>query len=254
MKTLVIIPTYNEAANLPRIVEAIFALNIPNLEILVVDDNSPDGTGRLAEELARAYQGRLYVLHRPNKSGLGRAYIAGFAYALAHGADYIIQMDADFSHSPAYIPQMLEKIADYDVVVGSRYVPGGSVAPNWSLYRKLLSLWGSRIYAPFVLGLKVHDATSGFKCFRRQALAGIDLSQVRSNGYAFQVEMAYICQQKGYRVYELPIHFVDRTDGQSKMNWRIGLEAMWRVWQIKWQHARPALSTTGTQKPRDETL
>jgi dolichol-phosphate mannosyltransferase len=236
LKTTVVMPTYNEAENLAKMAEAIFGLDVPGLEILVVDDNSPDGTGRLADELGSTYSGRLQVLHRQEKQGLGRAYVAGFTHALEQGADYIVEMDADFSHSPSYLPVMVGKMAEYDVVVGSRYVPGGSVDASWSAYRKLLSWWGGHVYAPLVLGLSVHDATTGFKCFRRKALAGIVLESVRSNGYAFQVEMAYICQRKGYRVCELPIHFVDRTTGTSKMNWRISAEAMWRVWQIRWRH------------------
>ena len=236
VRTMVVLPTYNEMENLPRMVQAIFALGVPGMEILVVDDNSPDGTGRLADEIAQANPERVRVLHRPGKQGLGRAYVAGFKRALELGADYIIEMDADFSHSPSYLPKMIEKIADYDVVVGSRYVAGGSVDKNWSFNRKLLSWWGSRVYAPVILGLPVHDATGGFKCFRRQALGAIDLDQVRSNGYAFQVEMNYICARKGFRIYELPIHFEDRQQGTSKMDWRISAEAMWRVWQIKFRH------------------
>jgi dolichol-phosphate mannosyltransferase len=235
-RTMIVLPTYNEMENLSLMVQAIFALGLPGLEILVVDDNSPDGTGRLADEIALADPERVRVLHRAGKQGLGRAYVAGFKRALELGADYIIEMDADFSHSPSYLPKMIEKMAEYDVVVGSRYVPGGSVDKNWSLSRKLLSWWGSRVYAPLILGLPVHDATGGFKCFRRQALNAIDLDQVRSNGYAFQVEMNYICARKGFRIYELPIHFADRKQGTSKMDWRISAEAMWRVWQIKFRH------------------
>ena len=233
---MVVLPTYNEAENLPKIVAAIFAQNVPGMEILVVDDNSPDGTGRLADELSQTHAGRVHVLHRPGKQGLGRAYVAGFKRAIELGADHIIEMDADFSHPPSALPAMVEKMADYDVVVGSRYVPGGGVASNWSPYRRLLSWWGSRVYAPIILGLTVHDATGGFKCFRRQALQAIDLDAVRSNGYTFQVEMNYICDRKGFRIYELPFHFEDRTLGKSKMDWRISLEAMWRVWQIKFRY------------------
>jgi dolichol-phosphate mannosyltransferase len=217
-------------------IAALLGLDLPGLEVLVVDDNSPDGTGRLADDLVAANPGRVHVLHRPGKQGLGRAYVAGFKQALALGGDNIIEMDADFSHSPDYLPPMVAKMADYDVVVGSRYVAGGSVDQHWSLSRKLLSWWGSRVYAPLILGLKVHDATGGFKCFRRLALQGIPLDEVRSNGYAFQVEMNYICSRKGYRIYELPIHFEDRARGQSKMNWRISAEAMWRVWQIRFRY------------------
>lgn len=236
MRTIVVLPTYNEAENLPRMIAAILGLGLPGMEVLVVDDNSPDGTGRLADELAQAHPGTVHVLHRAGKQGLGRAYVAGFKRALELGADYIVEMDADFSHPPSMLPKMIEKMADYDVVVGSRYVPGGSVDEHWSSYRKLLSWWGSRVYAPLILGLRVHDATGGFKCFRRQALEAIDLESVRSNGYTFQVEMNYICDRKGFRIYELPFHFEDRSLGQSKMNWRISLEAMWRVWQIRFRH------------------
>ena len=233
---MVVLPTYNEAENLPKIAAAIFAQNVPGMEILVVDDNSPDGTGRLADELSKSEAGRVHVLHRPGKQGLGRAYIDGFKRALALGADLILEMDADFSHPPSVLPMMVAKMADYDVVVGSRYVPGGAVAANWSWHRRLLSWWGSRVYAPTILGLGVHDATGGFKCFRRQVLEAIDLDAVRSNGYTFQVEMNYICDRKGFRIHELPFHFEDRTLGKSKMDWRIGLEAMWRVWQIKFRY------------------
>ncbi len=236
MKTVVVLPTYNEAENLPRMVDALLSQPVDDLAILVVDDNSPDGTGKIAEDLSNSKPGKVNVLHRPGKQGLGRAYVAGFTRALEMGADYIVEMDSDFSHPPSAVPQMVAKMADYDVVVGSRYVPGGSVDRNWSAYRKLLSWWGSRVYAPVILGLSVHDATGGFKCFRRMALQSIDLEGVRSNGYTFQVEMNYICHRKGFRIYELPFHFEDRTLGKSKMNWRISAEAMWRVWQIRFSH------------------
>lgn len=236
MKTVVVLPTYNEAENLPRMVDALLSLPVADLAVLVVDDNSPDGTGKLADDLSAASPGRVAVLHRPGKQGLGRAYVAGFKRALEMGADYIVEMDSDFSHPPAAVAEMVAKMPGYDLVVGSRYVPGGSVDKNWSAYRKLLSWWGSRVYAPLILGLSVHDATGGFKCFRRAVLQAIDLDSVRSNGYTFQVEMNYICHRKGFRIYELPFHFEDRTMGKSKMNWRISVEAMWRVWQIRFSH------------------
>jgi dolichol-phosphate mannosyltransferase len=231
--TLIIMPTYNEAANLPAIVTELFALPLDNrLEILVVDDNSPDGTGRVADELAARYPGRLHVVHRERKMGLGTAYVTGFRYALAHGADYVVEMDADFSHSPVYLPVLLEKVRDYDVVVGSRYVDGGGVDRRWGPWRRFLS-WGGNLYARLVTGLAVHDTTAGFKCFRRQALQGLDLDKIRSDGYAFQIEVAYACQKKGYRLCEVPIFFEERTTGRSKMSGRIVLEAIWRVWDIR---------------------
>lgn len=236
MKLMVVLPTYNEAENLPAIISAIFALNVDRTEIVVIDDNSPDGTGRIADDLAVQSNGAIHVIHRPGKMGLGTAYVIGFRYALDHGADYIVQMDADFSHPPRYIPLMLEAIADNDVVIGSRYVQGGGVDAKWSPIRRFLSWWGNSVYARLILGLKVHDATGGFKCFRREALAGLDLDKIRSQGYAFQVEMNYACQKKGYRIKEIPIIFPDRVKGKSKMSLGIALEAALRVWQIKWRY------------------
>jgi len=237
-KTMVVIPTYNEADNLPAIVGELLALDVPNLEILIVDDNSPDGTGEVAEELRSRYPGRIHVIHRPGKLGLGTAYVQGFRYALDHGADYIIQMDADFSHSPSYIPQFLEKITDYDVVVGSRYVPGGKLDEKWGLGRYLLSWWANSVYTRLLLGVKVRDATAGFKCWRRETLEGIGLERVKSNGYVFQVEMAYLAEKLGYRVLEIPIYFEDRRIGRSKMTMKVKLEAAWRVWEVRWRHRK----------------
>lgn len=234
MKTMVVLPTYNEAQNLPSMVAELLSLDVDGLQITVVDDNSPDGTGEIAEELAQRYPGLLHVIHRPRKMGLGPAYICGFQHALQSGADYIIEMDADFSHSPSYIPLFLEKIRHCDVVVGSRYVPGGQVDERWGLWRKFLS-WGGNFYARLITGLKVFDTTAGFKCFRREALLGLDLDRIRSDGYAFQIEMAYACQRRGYRVCEVPILFEDRVIGRSKMSFKIILEAMWRVWQMRWR-------------------
>jgi dolichol-phosphate mannosyltransferase len=234
----VVMPTYNESANLPTIVQRVFAQNLPDLSLLIVDDHSPDGTGQLAAHLAETYAPRLHVLHRPSKQGLGTAYVAGFHWALEHGADLIIQMDADLSHSPAYLPLMLEKSCDYDIVVGSRYVPGGRVDDDWPPWRRFLSWWGSRVYAPVILGLHVHDSTAGFKCLRRQVLEQIGLPAVRSNGYIFQVEIAYLCQKYGFSVLEIPIYFEDRTQGKSKMSIKVNAEAAWRVWQMKWRYRR----------------
>ncbi len=233
---MVVLPTYNEAENLPEIVSAIFELNIDRTEILIIDDNSPDGTGQIADELAAKSQGGVRVIHREGKLGLGTAYIVGFRYALEHGADYVVQMDSDFSHPPKYIPIMLEAIKDCDVVIGSRYVKGGGVDSKWSPLRRFLSWWGNSVYARLILGLSVHDATGGFKCFRREALAKLDLDNIKSQGYAFQVEVNYACQKKGYRVKEIPIIFPDRVKGKSKMSAAIALEAALRVWQIKWRY------------------
>jgi dolichol-phosphate mannosyltransferase len=233
-RTIVVLPTYNERENLPQMVEALHGLGIPGLEVLVVDDNSPDGTGQLAEELGERYSGRMeiHVAHRPEKLGLGPAYIDGFGRALALGADYIVEMDADFQHDPAVIHEFRRWIEEYDVVVGSRYIPGGGVEERWSFIRKLLSRGGG-IYARLILGLRIHDPTGGFKCFRASALRRLDLGRIRSSGYSFQIEMSYACQRAGLRVKEVPIHFTDRERGSSNMSSRIALEAIWRVWQIK---------------------
>ncbi|MBI2862109.1 MAG: polyprenol monophosphomannose synthase, partial [Chloroflexi bacterium] len=196
------------------------------------DDNSPDGTGQVAAELAERHPGRVHLIRRPGKQGLGTAYVLGFQWALNHGADYIIEMDADFSHSPSYIPLMLQKAQEYDVVVGSRYVPGAKIDERWSLWRRFLS-WGGNVYARLITGLKVLDTTAGFKCFSRSALAALPLNMIHSDGYAFQVEMAYACQRRGHRVLEIPITFLERTRGASKMSLHIVLEAAWRVWRIR---------------------
>ncbi len=236
MKTIVVIPTYNESDNLAAITAELFALDLSDLEILIVDDASPDGTGQIADELAQHYTGRFHVLHRPGKLGLGTAYVQGFMWALAHGADFVIQMDADFSHSPAYIPQLLELIKDYDVVVGSRYVPGGQLDERWSLWRWFLSWWANSVWTRLILGVHARDATAGFKCWRRKALEQIGLERIRSNGYVFQVEMAYVSEKIGLRILETPIYFEDRRIGQSKMTVPVKLEAALRVFEIRWRH------------------
>ncbi len=237
-KLTVVIPTYNEADNVPPMTEALFALGLPNLDILIVDDASPDGTGAIADALAAQYPGRLHVLHRTGPRGLGRAYIDGFRWALEHGAEYIVQMDCDFSHSPAYIPQFLEQIETCDVVVGSRYVAGGKTDDRWGWGRWFLSWWANSIYTRLILGCKVKDATAGFKCWRRETLLGIDLSRIRSQGYIFQVEMAYVAERLGYRAVEMPIYFEDRRIGQSKMSIPVKIEAALRVWEVRWRHRR----------------
>ncbi|MGD9375184.1 MAG: polyprenol monophosphomannose synthase, partial [Anaerolineae bacterium] len=196
-KLMVVIPTYNEADNLPVMVGELLDLDLPGLQVLIVDDNSPDGTGQVADELVAEHDGHVHVIHRTGKLGLGTAYLTGFRYALDHGADLVVQMDADFSHSPAYIPQFLEKIENYDVVIGSRYVSGGGTDERWSWWRYLLSWWANSVYTRLILGVKVKDATAGFKCWRRATLEGIGLDRVHSNGYVFQVEMAYLTEKCG---------------------------------------------------------
>jgi dolichol-phosphate mannosyltransferase len=237
-KVMVVVPTYNEADNLPILVEKLLALDVPGLEILVVDDNSPDGTGQVADDLSGRLAGQVHVLHREGKLGLGTAYVTGFGYALQQGADFIVQMDADFSHSPDYIPQFLAAIDGYDVVVGSRYVSGGSLDERWGWGRYFLSWWANSVYARVILGLRAKDVTAGFKCWRRATLEGIGLDRVRSNGYVFQVEMAFLTEKLGYRLLEIPIYFEDRRIGQSKMTTPVKVEAALRTWQIRWRHRK----------------
>jgi dolichol-phosphate mannosyltransferase len=237
MTTLIVIPTYNEADNLPAITAELLTLDIENLQVLIVDDNSPDGTGDVAEDLAtRCYPGCLHVIHRAGKLGLGTAYITGFQWALEHGIDYVIQMDADFSHSPSYIPQMLEQIKDYDVVVGSRYVGGGQLDERWSWWRWFLSWWANSVWTRGILGVKTKDATAGFKCWRNSALDRIGLERINSNGYVFQVEMAYVSEKLNFRILEIPIYFEDRRIGRSKMSVPVKIEAALRVFEIRWRH------------------
>ncbi len=236
MKIMTVIPTYNEADNIADLVDALFALGFPDFHVLVVDDASPDGTGEIAEALKKRYPGHMHVIHREGKLGLGTAYITGFRYALDAGADVIIQMDADFSHRPEYIPQMVEALESYDLVIGSRYVPGGRLDERWSWWRYLLSWWANSVYVRLILNTRVRDATAGFRAWRRSTLEGIGLERIRSNGYIFQVEMAYVAERLGYRILEIPIYFEDRRIGKSKMSIPVKLEAVWRVWQIRWRH------------------
>lgn len=235
-RVMVVLPTYNEKANLPLITKALFDLNIPGLEILVVDDNSPDGTGQDAEELSHQYDEKIKVLHRQEKNGLGPAYLAGFQQAIALGAELIVQMDADGSHQPHYLHTMLELIQNKDVVLGSRFMKGGGVDKKWSFYRKALSIWANRIYTPAILSLPVYDATGGFKMWRRETLMGMGLDRIKSNGYVFQVEMTYVAFRLGYQIGEFPVYFPDRTIGESKMSSKVALEAAVRVWQILFRH------------------
>lgn len=241
----IVIPTYNEAENLRAMVETLLALDLPALQILVVDDNSPDGTGDVADALALAFNDpasprpRVKVLHRPAKAGLGTAYVAGMTAALADGVAYVVQMDADFSHSPAYIPQMLGVLEsmDADVVIGSRYVPGGSLDERWSWWRRFVSWWAN-LYSRAILGLRIRDMTAGFKLWRCSALEAIGLQNVQSNGYSFQVEMAFLSEKLGLRIVEVPIHFEDRRIGQSKLDIPVKIESAWRTWQIRWRYRK----------------
>ncbi len=229
----IILPTYNERENLENFVislQDVFQANGLSGRILVVDDNSPDGTGRIADELSQRYD-NLSVLHRPGKQGLGPAYIAGFKQALAGDTRYIFEMDSDFSHDPAYVPAFLDAIGDADLVLGSRYVPGGKVE-NWGVMRRMISRGGG-IYARWILGVPVNDLTGGLKCFRREVLESIDLDSVSSYGYGFQIEVTYRAFRNGFRVKEIPITFSDRQKGQSKMSKRIVFEAAALVWKLR---------------------
>ncbi len=222
----VVLPTFNEAANLPVVVEALFALPLSGLRVLVADDNSPDGTGRIADELAAKYEGRMSVAHRPGKQGLGRAYVDGMSRAIADGAEFVVQMDSDLSHAPDYLPQMLGTLlsTNADVVIGSRYVSGASLAREWSWERKALSSFANS-YVRALLRLGVRDVTAGFKLWRTSALQAIDVASIVSNGYSFQVEMNYRTVQRGLKVVEIPIHFADRREGESKMSLKVQLES-----------------------------
>jgi dolichol-phosphate mannosyltransferase len=231
-RLLVVVPTYNERVNLPLVVPAILQQD-PRIDVLVVDDNSPDGTGQLADELS-ASTPRVHVLHRPTKSGLGKAYLAGFQWALANRYDLIFEMDADFSHDPKFLGDFVRAAADADLVIGSRYRAGVVNVINWPISRLLLSI-GANQYARWITGLPLADSTGGFKCFRREVLEAIDFEKVRSNGYAFQIEMSFRAWKKGFRLVEVPIVFTDRVEGQSKMNKRIVREAIWMVWWLRLQ-------------------
>ncbi len=237
MRLLVVIPTYNEAENLPRLVSALFALPL-DVGVLVVDDNSPDGTGEIAEALKARFPGQVEVLHRAEKSGLGPAYLAGFQKALQmEGVTAIAQMDADFSHDPAVLPQMaaLLENGQADLVLGSRYVPGGRLDEAWPLWRKGLSAFGN-LYARAILRMPVHDVTGGYRLWRRETLANLPLARVHAAGYLFQVEMVYLTHKLGFRIAEVPIYFQERRWGQSKMSLAIQVEAAIGVWQLLWRY------------------
>lgn len=230
-RALVIIPTYNERFNIARLIPAVLAQD-PSLEILVVDDASPDGTGGVVDSIA-ANNSRVHVFHREGKLGLGTAYIAGFRWALDRKYDVVFEMDADFSHNPERLPEFLEAVKEADLVLGSRYQGGRVNVVNWPMSRLFLS-YAANIYARGITGLPVSDTTGGFKCFRRNVLESIDLSSVKSNGYAFQIEMSFRVWKRGFRIVEIPIIFVDRTEGQSKMSKKIVREAIWMVWRLRW--------------------
>lgn len=242
MKAMVIIPTYNEVENISKLVKTI--LKKKDFQVLIVDDNSPDGTGDTADELSQEYQDRVFVIHRQKKMGLGAAYIEGFKFALKAKVDYIFTMDADFSHNPEYLPDFLKKINDKecDVVIGSRYLKGVSVV-NWPIRRLILSRTANW-YTQLITGLKIKDCTSGFKCFRKEVLENINLNKIKSNGYSFIVEMNYQCQSRGFKLCEVPIIFVDRQSGQSKFSRKILLEAIFTVWKLAidnlWQKLNPS--------------
>ncbi|MBI3915072.1 MAG: polyprenol monophosphomannose synthase [Chloroflexi bacterium] len=233
MKTCIVLPTFNEAQNLAALLQQLLALSVSDLNILIVDDNSRDGTGAIADQLCAQFPERVSVLHRAGKLGLGTAYVTGFRWALDRGAELVIQMDADFSHSPNYLPSFIAQMNEYDVVVGSRYVPGGKLDPRWSGWRYLLSKWANSVWVRMILKTQTRDATAGFKCWSRRALEKIQFENVFSNGYIFQVEMAYLSELMGLRILEYPIYFEDRRVGKSKMTVPVKLEAAWRVFEIR---------------------
>lgn len=227
---LIIIPTYNERENIPRLVPMVLAQD-PRLDILIIDDNSPDGTGQVADEIAAA-EPRVHVMHRAGKLGLGTAYIAGFRWGLERGYDWLFEMDADFSHDPSHLPQFVEALGTYDLVLGSRYLEGRVTVVNWPIARLLLS-YGANIYARRITGVPLWDATGGFKAFRRRVLEAIDLDRIESEGYSFQIEVNLRVWKRGFSIGEIPIVFVDRTTGESKMSKKIIREAVWRVWKLR---------------------
>ena len=234
MKITIVLPTYNEAENLPKLVSALLMLPL-ELGVLVVDDNSPDGTGQIADGLAREHSGEVNVLHRAGKLGLRSAYLEGFQKAFELGAEAVVQMDADFSHNPIVLKEMARQIVDCDVVIGSRYIKGGSLDERWPLWRKFLSSFGNN-YARTILQFPLHDVTTGFRMWRREALSQMPLDRIRSSGYIFLVEMAYVAFLMEYDIVEVPIHFEDRRFGKSKMSLKIQLEAAMRIWDVWWHY------------------
>jgi len=234
VKITVVLPTYNEAENLPKLVSALLMLPL-DLGVLVVDDNSPDGTGEIADDLSTTHPERVAVFHRTGKLGLRSAYIEGFQKAFEMGAEAVVQMDADFSHDPMVLNEMARRITNCDVVIGSRYVKGGSLDKNWPLWRKLLSGFGNT-YARTILQFHLHDVTTGFRMWRREALSNMPLDRIRSSGYIFLVEMAYVAFLMEYDIVEVPIHFEDRRFGKSKMSLKIQMEAAMRIWDVWWHY------------------
>jgi len=234
VKISIVLPTYNEAENLPKLVSALFMLPL-DLTVLIVDDNSPDGTGQIAEDLASTHPGRVRVLHRAGKLGLRSAYIEGFHKAFEMGAEAVVQMDADFSHNPSVLEEMARRITDCDVVIGSRYTKGGSLDERWPLWRKFLSAFGNT-YARSILHFPLQDVTTGFRMWKRDALSKMPLDRIRSNGYSFLVEMAYVAYLMELDIIEVPIHFEDRRFGKSKMSLKIQLEAAMRIWDVRWHY------------------
>jgi dolichol-phosphate mannosyltransferase len=235
LKITIVMPTYNEAENLPKMADTLLALPLKNLNLLVVDDNSADGTGTIADMLAQKYPGKLTVIHREGKLGLGTAYIDGFKHLLQGDSDVIGQMDADFSHPPEKIIELVEALNDCDVAVGSRYIPGGSLDEHWPLWRKGLSSFAN-FYARAILNLPIKDTTGAFRLIKRDALKKLPLDRIRSNGYVFQVELAYLMHKVGLSFKEVPIYFKERELGASKMSFGIQLEAALRVWALLWQY------------------
>jgi dolichol-phosphate mannosyltransferase len=235
VKTFIVVPTYNEKDNLPILVESLFKLNIEDPHILIVDDNSPDGTGEIADEIKEKTPDRVSVLHRKGKLGLGTAYLTGFKYCLDQGADQIVQMDADFSHNPLKVTELIDRLKISDMALGSRYIRGGSLDEDWAFWRKGLSSFGN-LYTRLILRMPIKDVTGGFRAWKRETLEGIPLERVKSQGYAFQIEMAYITHLTGYSISEVPIYFADRSRGDSKMSLKIQIEAAKRVWAILFEY------------------
>ncbi|RMD94414.1 MAG: polyprenol monophosphomannose synthase [Calditrichaeota bacterium] len=230
MRTLIVVPTYNEVSNIRKLIERIFALGIPDLEVLVVDDNSPDGTAGVVEELQKQNP-HLHLIRRSGKYGLGTAYVEGFKFAIKHQYELIFEMDADLSHNPEDIQRILAAMEKYDLVIGSRYLTGVNVV-NWPLSRLVLSLFANW-YTRKITGLPLKDCTSGFKCFRRKVLESIDIDRIKSDGYSFQIELHFLAWKKGFRIKEIPIIFIDRESGSSKMSRKVMFEAAWMVWRLK---------------------
>src|SRR6266566_2382287 len=250
MKTIIIIPTYNEIDNVRPLLQEIF-LYAPDTDVLIVDDNSPDGTGQLADEI-HDEDPRVHVMHRTEKAGLGKAYIAGFKYAIEHGYDAAFEMDADFSHDPRYLPDFLKAIEHADLVIGSRYIPGGDT-PNWTMLRRLIS-GGGNIFARFMLGIPVHDCTAGYRCYRRRVLENIDLDTIQSQGYAFQIELAYRVMKHGFKIVETPIVFMDRRVGKSKMSRKIVIEGFTYVLKARLRKQSAKSKSTSSENTSEQLL